>query len=419
MDIPCSSMLAVDITQQHIVLSARGHFVGVPDLGAQLARLSCTGTGDERRLNLAQFLHTLLTTVSDFIARLINFVNMDESTMADAYRVRRIKGDIVEAICKNHFAAMGFQIENAGVEHFATKFANRSAHLRGELGGSNVSKIQNYIGHLPDLLIGHEAYDHHFVEAKFRDSVSIEDFSKDLLWDYRKQIFGREFNAAIFKDITRRQWDDDRSAFDIDKHDRSHIDHYVGVVTKGGVESSLVQVPVMFYVVTKKERTFSLFLIRFNDEEGCFQTHQAGKGEKAASTDVATRDFFNLFDKHYLEVVSPVLREVFSADIKEVAPSPPDVTNAISHNTVLKICLQEALKLKEPTRHGVYFVELLKASPVSAWMQANQLPANKESLRVELEKCGVGPTSKTFVMDGREFNLSIRVYSTDYDFYMR
>ncbi|HEX7817129.1 hypothetical protein [Dyella sp.] len=338
--------------------------------------------------------------------------------MTDSYRVRRIKGDIVEAICKNHFAAMGFQIENAGVEHFATKFANRSANLRGELGGSNVSKIQNYIGHLPDLLIGHEAYDHHFVEAKFRDSVSIENFSKDLLWDYRKQIFGREFNTDVFDDITRREWNDGRRAFDIPLNERTHIDRYVQVVTKGGIESTLIQLPVMFYVITKQERTFSLFLIRFNDEQGYFQTHQAGNAKETASADVATRDFFNLFDKHYIEVVSPVLREVFSADIIEPEPAPSEIFNTVQRSTLVDACLQAALKLKQSRRKGVYFAELLKDSSVASWLQANKLLVNKESLRIELEKCGVGSTEKIFVLDDKEYNLSIRVYTTDFDFYM-
>lgn len=73
----------------------------------------------------------------------------------------------------------------------------------------------------------------------------------------------------------------------------------------------------------------------------------------------------------------------------------------------------------QPGRHGVYFIELLKAPSVSAWLQDNELPVNKESLRVELEKCGVDTTVKTFALNGREFNLSIRVYTTDFDFYMR
>jgi len=131
------------------------------------------------------------------------------------FRIRRIKGDIVEVMCKNHFAAMGFQVENAGVEHFATQFANRSSHRRDAQGGSNVSKIQSYIGRLPDLLIGHDKHDHHFVEAKFRDGVSIDEFAQDLLWDCRKQMFGREFNSDVFSDITGRQWADDTAAFDI------------------------------------------------------------------------------------------------------------------------------------------------------------------------------------------------------------
>lgn len=102
----------------------------------------------------------------------------------DHYRIRRIKGDIVEAICRNHFAAMDFRVENAGVEHFATQFANRSPKQRGEGNGNNVDKIQNYIGRLPDLLVGHAKYDHHFVEAKFRDGISIDNFAKELFWDY-------------------------------------------------------------------------------------------------------------------------------------------------------------------------------------------------------------------------------------------
>ncbi|MPV56846.1 hypothetical protein CFB46_29350 [Burkholderia sp. HI2761] len=339
--------------------------------------------------------------------------------MTDAYGVRRIKGDIVEAICKNHFAAMGFQIESAGVEHFATKFANRSSQMRGNAGGSNVSKIQNYIGHLPDLLIGHESYDHHFVEAKFRDNISIEDFARELLWDYRKQIFGRDFDSDTFGTITPMQWKAETHAYHLHKDDRAHLAKFMDILVRGGIDSSLIRVPVMFYVVIKENRKFSLFLIRFNDEDGCFEIHQAGKANEIAAEDVATKDFFDRFDKSYAEVVAPVLREVFSAEIDEIAPPQLEATNTVPVDSILGICLRAALTLKEKQRHGVYFGELLKHPPIASWLQDKKLPINKENLRVELEKCGIDATPTTFELDGEKIDLSIRTYGTEFDFYMK
>ena len=339
--------------------------------------------------------------------------------MTNAYGVRRIKGDIVEAICKNHFAAMGFQIENAGVEHFASKFANRSSRLSSDAGGSNVSKIQNYIGNLPDLLIGHESYDHHFVEAKFRDNISIDDFTKELLWDYRKQIFGRDFNKRTFRAITLDQWEAEAHAYDLPKDDRTHLAKFKDILMQSGFDSSLIQVPVIFYVVVKENRKFSLFLIRFNDEDGCFEIHQAGKAKGIAAEDVATKDFFDRFDKSYAEVVAPVLREVFSADIEETALPQPEATNTVPADSILDICLRAALALKVKPRHGVYFGKLLKHPPIASWLQERKLPVNKENLRIELEKCGIDATPTTFELDGEKIDLSIRTYATEFDFYMK
>ncbi|WP_233874721.1 hypothetical protein [Paraburkholderia adhaesiva] len=230
--------------------------------------------------------------------------------MTNAYGVRKIKGDIVEVICRNHFAAMGFEVENAGIEHFATRFAYRSSRGRNGADGSNVSKIQNYIGRLPDLLISHASYDHHFVEAKFRSNFPINDFVKELLWDFRKTIFGRDFKNDIFGTITPVQWNAETSAYYLPKDDRAHLDRFIHIVTRGGIDPSLIQVPVMFYVVTKEDRKFSLFLICFNNENGCFEVHQAGK----AKDDGETRNFLDRFNESYAQVVAPIFQEVFCAE---------------------------------------------------------------------------------------------------------
>ncbi|MFP6558968.1 hypothetical protein WJ542_11705 [Paraburkholderia sp. B3] len=339
----------------------------------------------------------------------------------DHYRIRRIKGDIVEAVCKNHFAAMGFQIENAGVEHFATQFANRSSRFRGQSGGSNVNKIQNYIGRLPDLLIGHEKHDHHFVEAKFRDAISIYDFAQELLWDYRKQIFGREFDHDIFSNLTKTQWTDETSAYDLSRENRAHLDAFMKSVTQGGIEPDQIQVPMMFYVLIKNGKIFSLFLIRFDTESGNFQIHQAGKSREIASTDIATRDFLSDFDKYYSEVVAPILREVFSADVEVAEPPPSEAQRTILQGSILDVCMAAALKLKRQGRNGVYFGELLKEDSVVSWLKNAQLSANRENLKIELEKCGVsGAAATTFTLDdGSEIDLRIKIYTGDFDFYMK
>ncbi|KVC31018.1 hypothetical protein [Burkholderia pseudomultivorans] len=339
--------------------------------------------------------------------------------MKDAFGVRRIKGDIVEAICKNHFAAMGFQIENAGVEHFASQFANRSSRARSDAGRSNASKIQRYIGNLPDLLIGHESYDHHFVEAKFRTNISIDECAKELLWDYRETLFGRDFNKDLCGAITPMQWAAQTHAFDLPDHDRAHLAKFKDILMRGGIDASLIQVPVMFYVVIKENRKFSLFLIRFNDEDGCFQIHQAGKPKEIAAEDVATRDFLDRLDKSYGEVVAPVLRDVFSAEIDEMASPQPDATKIVPAGSILDICLRAALTLKVKPRHGVYFGKLLKHPPIAAWLQERKLPVNKENLRAELEKCGIDATPTTFELDGEKIDLSIRTYDAEFDFYMK
>lgn len=339
----------------------------------------------------------------------------------DDYRVRRIKGDIVEVICKNHFAAMGFQVENAGVEHFATQFANRSARMRDDgADGSNVGKIQNYIGHLPDLLIGHERHDHHFVEAKFRNGISIHAFAKELLWDYRRQIFGREFDSDIFSDITKRQWADSTEAFKIGQASRAHLDVYMKAVTQGGIDPEAIQVPMMFYVVLKDEKKFSLFLIRFDGQEGKFQIHQAGKPKEMISTDIATGEFLGEFDKKFSEVVAPILRDVFSADIDVIELAPAEAKKTVPANSALEVCLNEAMRIKVKSRHGVYFGTLLKAASVSTWLKNANRAVSKEDLKIELEKCGMNSSPLTFTMsDGKEIDLSIREYKIDFDFYMK
>jgi len=337
----------------------------------------------------------------------------------ESFRVRRIKGDIVEAICRNHFAAMNFQIENAGVEHFATKFANRSARHRDDSDGSNVGKIQNYIGHLPDLLVGHDEYDYHFVEAKFRDSVPIATLAKELLWDYRKQIFGRDPDSQLFRDITRRQWDSPTSAYELTGKAKEPLESYYVCVSSGHIDPSRIFVPMMFYVLIKQDKTFQLYLIRFDDDARSFQIHQAGNRTDMISTDIATAEFISLFDKSYGEVVVPILKEVFSAEIELPCPTPVDQPIAVLPNSILELCIWSAREIQVGARRGVYFKDLLKIVPIATWLTDKKLPVDKESLKYELEKCGLSRTASAFKLNEEEISLHIKEYGTDFDFYTK
>ena len=259
-----------------------------------------------------------------------------------------------------------------------------------------------------------------FVEAKFRASISIHAFAKELLWDYRRQIFGREFDSDVFSDITKRQWADDTEAFKIDQESRAHLDIYMKAVTKGGIDPEAIQVPMMFYVVLKDERKFSLYLIRFDGQEGNFQIHQAGKSKETTTTDIATGEFLGEFDGKYTDVVAPILRDVFSADIEIIERAPSESKKVVPANSALEVCLTEALRIKGKTRYGVYFGSLLKEESVSTWLKNANRSVNKDDLKSELEKCGMSSSPTTFTMsDGREFDLSIRKYAVDFDFYMR
>lgn len=338
----------------------------------------------------------------------------------EPYGVRRIKGDIVEVICRNHFAAMGFGVENAGVEHFAAKFANRPNQLRGDADDSNVGKIQNYIGQLPDLLVGHDLYDYYFVEAKFRKGIDITTFAKELLWNYRKSIFGRDFNSQIFDKITRQQWDLSKDAYDFNQEELVFLDKFFECLNSKRIDAEEIRVPILFYALIKQEKNFSLYLTYFDEEIGSFQIHQAGNAADMKSTDVRMMEIINLFDKAYRDIVVPILNEMFSANI-DATPlnNTIEAPLAIESGSILNICISSARNIKKIGRHGVYFTTLLKEENISAWLKKKGLPVAKESLKFELEKCGLGRDRKMFEFEGEEIPIRINEYSTDFDFYLK
>ena len=130
---------------------------------------------------------------------------------------------------------------------------------------------------------------------------------------------------------------------------------------------------MVFYVVLKEDREFSVFLIRFDAQGGNFQIHQAGKSTEKPSTDIATGEFLSEFDKKYAEVVAPILRDVFSADIEVAELEFSESRKIVPAGSALEVCLNEAVRIKDKRRKGVYFGDLLNDAAVSSCLTLHRV----------------------------------------------
>lgn len=341
--------------------------------------------------------------------------------MAEHYNIRRIKGDIAEAICRNHLNEMGLNVEFAGVEHFAKGFANRQRE--DDADESSESKIHNYIGQLPDILAGSANFGHYFVEVKYRAGVDIDDFIKELLWDYRKIIF-KVFDTEIFKNISPAEWESSKFQKNKELKKELHERFYEDLGSRT-IPFSKIALPVLFYILVKSEtadqkaQKISLHLLHFDRAEGKFLLHEAG----TAATEHEDSDFGSFllaFDEAFIKIVVPVLNDLLSANIA-VKPSKVPVNNGLielGNDSIAAICHRAAKAIKKDSRNGVYFRDLLLSKEVSGWLKSKKLQIDRFVLKAELERAGISNDGKAVVIDGKSVTLQIKDYGRDFDFSM-
>lgn len=336
----------------------------------------------------------------------------------DDYNIRRIKGDIAEAICKNHLSAIGLNVEFAGVEHFARTFANRQREDKTD--ETNEGKIHNYIGLLPDILAGNTNYGHYFVEVKYRSNAKIESLMHELLWKYRKVIF-KEYDKYIFPSISPAEWDATDSSLNAQER-------YCQDIEKNKISFKNIALPILFYILIRsapegeEAPKFTLHLLYFDKNDGKFYLHQAGE-EPRRTDDVAFNEFISSFDKCFYTIVAPVLNELFIANILIKTPSKPSAEMlSCDDDSLVSLCYGVAAKLKQAPRHGVYFTQLLENKDVAAWLKKKNLTVDRYSLKSELEREGLSTEPKILQIKeanaSKNVSLVIKEYAQDFDFYM-
>lgn len=107
----------------------------------------------------------------------------------------KIKGGLAEAVCRSHFEALGYTVENFGIENIAPQYA---LITRNPNPGPFLSEFKNNLQNMPDFLISGtypsgavglagqtEAL---LVDAKYREDVNLTDFHNDIKKEYSNLI---------------------------------------------------------------------------------------------------------------------------------------------------------------------------------------------------------------------------------------
>jgi len=121
----------------------------------------------------------------------------------------KISGGIAEATCRAHFEALGYSVESFGIENIAPQYCSIKDGVitRGEYGAQFKDTLQN----MPDFLVsrchpntpsiakssavGH--LDAFLVDAKFRTTVSLNEFKQEIFEVYEK-ILDRDIHFFIY-----------------------------------------------------------------------------------------------------------------------------------------------------------------------------------------------------------------------------
>lgn len=133
-----------------------------------------------------------------------NQCNFDEKNVV--WHQNKIIGGIAEAACRAHFEALGYAVENTGVEHIAPQYSKLKKYHVGNYIG-DLKKLHK----LPDFLISRthpstpvtEARkmagkdDAVLIEAKYRTEVVLEDFTKEMLTKYG-DLLQKEIHFIVY-----------------------------------------------------------------------------------------------------------------------------------------------------------------------------------------------------------------------------
>lgn len=120
------------------------------------------------------------------------------------WQINKIKGGFAEAVCRSHFEAMGYRVEQVGIEHIAPYYAR---HV-GDGLDHYARQVQQHLQKLPDFLVSRKhngKLQAFFVETKFRGGdLNAQQEQANLLWTYRHLIWSDHFLARV-QDLTSNE----------------------------------------------------------------------------------------------------------------------------------------------------------------------------------------------------------------------
>lgn len=157
----------------------------------------------------------------------------------------KILGDFAEAICANHFDALGYHVEFTGIEKSAasfTKFSNLSSKK-----SPTAADIYKTIHKTPDILISrlyNGDLESFFIEVKYRNKVDdFKELEDELLWGYRHEIWTHNImDECEFTKEEKGKWL---------KRDLEINKKLLSVVKKKYNRTKCINLPIIFYVVVK------------------------------------------------------------------------------------------------------------------------------------------------------------------------
>lgn len=288
-----------------------------------------------------------------------------------------VKGSIADTICATHFNAAGWNVAETGIEHIVPNFAQRDR----KSDKTNEHRIQEHIGHLPDLLVHRPARSHYLIEVKFRASIvtddDLESFVGNLLFHYRNLLF-RSYNQFMFDSISPLDWYEP-----IDESDRRFAalsSQFKSVLKKNCqlITPDFIKLPLIFYIVSPTDKEGLRVHLACPSFEsgfsyGCYSLHDGSIGgrnnEEIETLVQELREAWQAEVKPALDCMFPRRQIVMDDAAEIVAPVAefPVVTalapieKPAGSETLLRALHASVKRICEPRgRYGAYVTEILE-----------------------------------------------------------
>jgi len=158
-------------------------------------------------------------------------------TNTPEFKIKKIKGDLAELICKHHFELMGCDVNKVGIENLSPSFAKLTSSKKA------VDALKNRMQYMPDFLVVHPSKKNaSFVEVKYKQNItqdflkqfSLElhqqysDFIKDGVPVYFYLLTNKEPYVHIMKANALKRWEHTGGFYNVGVQDLDDLSFFEG-----------------------------------------------------------------------------------------------------------------------------------------------------------------------------------------------